>query len=57
MLPEPLLYHPKVSSLTGEGGAVDFPYPWEVVRVMTPEVGVDALLCVYLLETPLLPPW
>src|SRR5918995_3099181 len=47
MLPEHLPDLPEVGCLSGEGGAVDLPYLWEVVRVVTPEVGVDTFVCVY----------
>lgn len=52
MLPEMLLDNPEVGGLPGEGGAVDFLYLREVVRVMALEVGIDALLRVYPKELP-----
>src|SRR5829696_3642987 len=55
VLPELLLHYPKVCGLAGEGGeggAVDFLYLGEVVRVVAPEVVVDALFGVYCEELP-----
>lgn len=43
-MPEVFLYPPEVGTLTGEGGALDLAYSWELLGVVSSEEEVDALV-------------